>query len=134
MDSESLRFLVAENARLRAHAAALQDQLTKAAQDKGRGRSAADLFRSELLEKLSIQFETTTRASLFASAEALRATADVIGVASEQVRQHQTPTLSAELAAAPRRIMQKFFDFYRHPYTPPHPAATRVGGSGRTTR
>jgi hypothetical protein len=127
MESENLRFLIAENERLRRRAGALESQLARAPQNNGRGRTSADELRRELSRKAGIQVESSARGSLFALAEGLQAAADLLAAVSGRARRREQP---AELSRASRRVLQKYFEFYGDPYPLRRQVAPRNEPSG----
>lgn len=131
MDSDNVHPLITENARLRARITELEAKLTRPPSPRRRERTVGDILLTELADKVAIQVEATGRGTVFAYAEVLRSTADTLNAVSDQTWQRQQqrhlpltaghlPTLGAaarELSVTPRRVLQKFFEYYSHPYT-----------------
>jgi hypothetical protein len=131
MDRDNVHPLIAENAQLRARISELEAKLTGLPSPKRREQTIGDILLAELAEKVVIQIGATMRGTVFASAEACRSIADTLNAASDQAWQREQqrhlpltdghlPTLKAaarELSVTPRRVLQKFFEYYSHPYT-----------------
>lgn len=129
MDSDNVHPLIAENAQLRARITELEAKLTRA--PKRHERTVGAMLLAELAEKVAIQVEATMRGNVFAHAEALRSTGDTLNAVSDRTWQREEqrhlpltaghfPALEAatrELSVTPRRVLQKFFEYYSHPYT-----------------
>jgi hypothetical protein len=131
MDRDNVHPLIAENAQLRERITELEAGLTRLPSRRLRERAVGDMVLTELTEKVTIQLAAITRGTVFASAEACRSTADILNAVSDKAWQREQqrhlpltaghlPTLKAaarELSVTPRRVLQKFFEYYSHPYT-----------------